>query len=128
MRWCTAAHVHQMPLDEESELYCPKCKAQYRPGFTECPDCQADLVHELSRDQLPTTDEEEDTALVEVFSTYNQAEILLIKALLDAEGIVYYLQGELYSGSGVFITPVLLYVPKSEARRVKEMLRDHGVE
>jgi len=28
-------------------MYCPKCKAEYRPGFTRCSDCLVDLVAEL---------------------------------------------------------------------------------
>ena len=32
-------------------MWCPKCKNEYRPGFTHCPDCDVDLVDSL--DQLP---------------------------------------------------------------------------
>ena len=28
-------------------MFCPKCRAEYRPGFTRCADCDVDLVHEL---------------------------------------------------------------------------------
>jgi hypothetical protein len=28
-------------------MYCPKCKAEYRPGFTRCADCELELVQEL---------------------------------------------------------------------------------
>jgi hypothetical protein len=28
-------------------MYCPQCKAEYRPGFTRCADCDVDLVYEL---------------------------------------------------------------------------------
>lgn len=28
-------------------MFCPVCKAEYRPGFTRCADCDVDLVHEL---------------------------------------------------------------------------------
>ena len=28
-------------------MFCPQCKAEYRPGFTRCADCDVDLVHEL---------------------------------------------------------------------------------
>jgi hypothetical protein len=27
-------------------MYCPQCKAEYRPGFTRCADCEIDLVYE----------------------------------------------------------------------------------
>jgi hypothetical protein len=28
-------------------MFCPECRAEYRPGFTHCTDCDVDLVHEL---------------------------------------------------------------------------------
>jgi hypothetical protein len=33
-------------------MFCPNCKAEYRPGFTKCSDCGADLVEHLSNDNL----------------------------------------------------------------------------
>src|ERR1051326_4940094 len=32
----------------EVSMFCPRCKAEYRLGFTKCSDCHVDLV-----DQLP---------------------------------------------------------------------------
>jgi hypothetical protein len=52
---------------------------------------------------------------------------MFVKAFLDTEGIVYNFQGELFRGSGVFITPATLFVARDEADRVREMLRDHGI-
>lgn len=28
-------------------MFCPQCRAEYRPGFTHCTDCDVDLVYEL---------------------------------------------------------------------------------
>ena len=108
-------------------MYCPKCRSEYKPGFYECADCDVPLVYELPSQQPLTPEEEEAASLVEVFSTFNQAEVMLVKAYLDAEEITYHLQGELYSGSGIYVTPVTLYVARSEADRVREMLKDHGL-
>jgi len=33
-------------------MFCPSCKAEYRPGFTHCVDCDVDLVHELSKNAI----------------------------------------------------------------------------
>jgi hypothetical protein len=30
-------------------MFCPQCKAEYRPGFTHCTDCDVDLVPELPK-------------------------------------------------------------------------------
>jgi hypothetical protein len=32
-------------------MFCPECKAEYRPGFTQCSDCAVDLVEELPKEQ-----------------------------------------------------------------------------
>jgi hypothetical protein len=31
-------------------MFCPKCKAEYQPGYTTCGDCMIDLVPELPSD------------------------------------------------------------------------------
>jgi len=28
-------------------MFCPECRAEYRPEFTRCSDCDVELVHEL---------------------------------------------------------------------------------
>lgn len=33
-------------------MFCPQCKAEYRPGFTRCADCDVDLVWELPKNAL----------------------------------------------------------------------------
>ena len=33
-------------------MFCPNCKVEYRPGFTKCSDCGADLVEHLSDGHL----------------------------------------------------------------------------
>src|SRR6516165_1705848 len=33
-------------------MFCPQCKAEYRPGFTQCADCDVDLVWELPQEGL----------------------------------------------------------------------------
>jgi hypothetical protein len=36
-------------------MFCPECKAEYRPGFTHCSDCDVDLVEELpEKEAFPT--------------------------------------------------------------------------
>jgi len=32
----------------DSSMFCPECKAEYRPGFTRCSDCDVDLVEAIS--------------------------------------------------------------------------------
>ena len=112
-------------------MFCPSCKAEYRPGFYQCPDCGIELVHELPpedpSDRTLTPEEDRQASLVKVYSTYSQTDVMLVKALLDAEEIPYHMQGELFHGSGIYLTPATLYVARSEADRVREMLEDHGL-
>ena len=65
--------------------------------------------------------------LVEILSTMDMARIALIRSLLEAEGIGYSFQGELYSGSGVFLTPARLMVPEDSAAAALDLLREHGL-
>lgn len=30
-------------------MFCPECRAEYRPGFSRCSDCDVDLVQELGK-------------------------------------------------------------------------------
>ena len=114
-------------------MFCPTCKAEYRPGFTECADCSVPLVYELPQEQPSengpvSSDLDPNADLVAVYSTYNPTDVMMIKSLLDAEEIIYNFQGELFKGSGVFIVPAMLFVTKADAQRVIETLRDHGIE
>ena len=34
-------------------MFCPQCKAEYRPGFARCADCDVDLVNELPASASP---------------------------------------------------------------------------
>ena len=33
-------------------MFCPRCKAEYRKGFTRCADCEVDLVYELPKQAI----------------------------------------------------------------------------
>jgi hypothetical protein len=39
--------VNRGNLEESRSMFCPVCKAEYRPGFTRCSDCDVDLVEAL---------------------------------------------------------------------------------
>ena len=40
-------------------MFCPQCKAEYRPGFTHCADCDVDLVWELPKTAIELRGESE---------------------------------------------------------------------
>ena len=41
--WFLSCVVHSF-----GSMFCPQCKAEYRPGFTRCSDCEVDLVEHLA--------------------------------------------------------------------------------
>ena len=63
-------------------------------------------------------------APVAVFSTQNPGEVLLIQSILDEEQIPYYFKGELFLGSGMYVTPSVLIVSEQDAPKVMETLHD----
>jgi hypothetical protein len=61
-------------------MFCPKCKSEYRAGFTRCSDCSVPLV-----DRLPHR--EHVAELVRVRSFSNDGELFLAKSVLESAGI-----------------------------------------
>ncbi|MGD8353447.1 MAG: DUF2007 domain-containing protein [Pseudomonadota bacterium] len=105
---------------------------EYRQGYYKCADCGVDLVYELPAEGIADAssikpDLGRDADLVFIYETFNPADVMLVKSLLEAEGIIYNFQGELFKGSSVFIAPAMLYVANADAQKVQELLRDHGI-
>jgi hypothetical protein len=74
--------------------YCPQCRAEYREGFTHCPDCDIDLVAELPPElpgEVPSGsrglfDPDDVPELVTVF-TAGVMEAQIVRSLLEASDI-----------------------------------------
>lgn len=65
-------------------MFCPKCKAEYREGFSRCADCDVDLVLELPTEPEETP-EYVDWVKVTTFTTRYEAD--LAQGLLEANDI-----------------------------------------
>jgi hypothetical protein len=100
-------------------MFCPKCKTEYREGFSVCADCNVDLVRELPPEPKPEYIEYE-----QIMVTYNPADVALIKSILDAEGIIYYFHGENFMHVRPLVEPARLMVDKEEAGSARELLKD----
>jgi hypothetical protein len=72
-------------------MVCPLCKAEYVDGITQCSDCLVPLVWSLPEEQEGEGEFVEWAPLV---SAVNQADIAVIKSILESENILYYIQGE----------------------------------
>lgn len=105
-------------------MFCPKCGAEYRPGFTHCPDCDVDLVYSLPVDDEKLPNKQLDnTELVPILSTHDMTDVINIKSLLDSEGVEYLMRGEefIYLER---VDPVILCVKPEDVEHVKELLKN----
>ena len=106
-------------------MFCPLCTCEYREGFTMCADCDVALVAELSVEPNPDTALPDDPCdLVPVFETLNQHEIILIKAALEAEGIIFHFSGDNFHMMGVRPTPARLLVASNRLEDVHAILKE----
>lgn len=105
-------------------MFCPKCKAEYRAGFTRCADCGENLVEQLPSEEPPVRDKHADNAeLVQILTTSDMTDVITIKSILDSVGIEYLLRGEQMMYIDPY-DPVILYVRQEEAENVMAMLKD----
>jgi tetratricopeptide (TPR) repeat protein len=110
-------------------MFCPQCKAEYRPGYTRCADCGVPLVDHLPPTPEPEQDEPADavpfgpdTELVHILDTFNPGDVALIKSILEGEGIPYVFEGE-HSQYVYGAVPFRLMVDSQDADKVREVLK-----
>ena len=75
-------------------MFCPRCKCEYREGFTKCSDCNISLVDELPIDVKPKNTEVEYIDLEFILSTLKYTDVVLIKSIFEDQDITHYIQGE----------------------------------
>src|SRR5580698_11292018 len=75
-------------------MFCPDCKAEYRPGFTRCSDCGLDLVEHLEQTNIHSNNPElSDTPELLWTGTDAATRDAIIDALETAE-IPYHERGD----------------------------------
>jgi hypothetical protein len=108
--------------------FCPRCRTEYRPGFTLCADCQVELVDQL--EELPAKDSQPNDAgkasWAFLISVYNDVEADLVAGLLTTCGIpttrAYPGMGtyaKIYFGSSLGVD---LYVPAEKLEEARSIL------
>src|SRR5689334_13051713 len=65
--------------------FCPNCESEYRAGISACPDCEIDLVPELTRENK--VHDKSDIEFVKFRSCANSAEAEMVLELLERNGI-----------------------------------------
>jgi hypothetical protein len=70
----------------EESMFCPQCKAEYRPGFVRCADCDVELVDCLPQDAVEsgTTEDSDYTVIRAVQGALEEGQIC---SFLQAYGI-----------------------------------------
>jgi len=116
--------------------WCPKCRYEYREGFTTCSDCGAALVEELP--EAGTEPREEaasanDGSLVAVYEAEDELQAITIKEVLEQAGIpaVEKRFRTPWIMSELALTPDLalrhpfarLYTSESRAEEAKQVIR-----
>ncbi len=107
-------------------MFCPKCKAEYREGFSTCADCDVDLVSELSPEPEPSV-EHIDFVKIKTCSSRHEAE--LAKGLLSVNGINAFIFADDFGGiqpALSFSTGVQLLIKEDDVEKAKEILLDAG--
>ncbi|MBI4721516.1 MAG: hypothetical protein HY769_00685 [Candidatus Stahlbacteria bacterium] len=113
-------YIKNVFLQKGGPVFCPKCRAEYRKGFTECADCKVPLVSELSPE--PKT-EYVYVDFEEVLATFNMGDIVIIKSILDSEKVPYFFKDE-YSLQIRPVEPAKLMVRKDQVKKVKGILKE----
>ena len=102
-------------------MFCPKCRAEYREGFNTCSDCHVELVEDLPP---LDADKPEFVNFVEILATYNPADIVFLKSLLESEGIQYFFKGEHFMYMRPLADPVRLMVREDQVEYAINLVKD----
>lgn len=76
-------------------MYCPRCRSEYRAGFSKCADCGIDLVSELSQSEKGISEKIEYEV---VMRTGRIWEVELVEDALTSAEIPHFQQSENVSG------------------------------
>ena len=100
--------------------FCPNCEAEYREGIKMCPDCDLDLVAELTAEtRLHDTSPGEPVALQ---SFKSSAEAEMVHEMLDRNGIRSFVEGGGFAIiPGSFSQEVVVMVDERDLSRAVEI-------
>jgi hypothetical protein len=110
-------------------VWCPSCAAEYRPGFTRCPDCETDLVVEAPPEPEPyrripgEIDLEDLGPAPEVVFVGPPPEADLMRAVLEGSGIACVVWRSGLEHSYGAIWPHRVLVREDVADRASEVIR-----
>ncbi len=120
-------------------MFCPECQSEYCEGINRCCDCAVDLVFSLPEiadesvaELIPITE------LETVLTVGSQADLAVVKSILDGESIPFLAKGEgvqnlfgmgsLGTGYNVMTGPVAVQVNSPDVEKAKAVLKDFKAE
>ena len=103
-------------------MFCPKCRDEYRDGFTVCAECHVPLVKSLTPEP-----EHPDVALVTIMTGRDEAKLTVAKSLLTAAGIPFVARGESLGHLGFIsggVGPLILQVSADDFQAASGLIGD----
>ena len=100
-------------------MFCPKCKVEYRPGFTRCSDCEVDLV-----DAFPEEGLSSDEALTLLWECADEVECVGVCEDLRSADIRYHVDQIPYEKAARMSVKwhYRIMISPNELNRAKELL------
>jgi Putative prokaryotic signal transducing protein len=106
-------------------MFCPVCKAEYKRGVTICSDCGAKLIPKPPEPRQVLYRE-----MVNLYSPISEVELAMLKSVLEADGIEYFVKNETFGSlkTGIQIPLVngrIIMCPTDQYERASELIRDY---
>jgi hypothetical protein len=102
-------------------MICPNCRAEYQEGVRVCADCGEPLVSALPAEPPPPTG---DLDLVEVLATYNPGDVAILRSVLDANAVEYFMHNEHFAHLRPMVEPTRLLVRGEQVELVQDLLKN----
>ena len=90
-------------------MFCPRCKGEFRAGFTRCNECDVPLVYQFPTVPASAPELGPDTELIVVRTYNNRFDADIAKMTLEAAGIESMLRSEGSSAEGRYV-PIVAFI------------------